>query len=477
MGSPDRYPALLDYAQDLFLVLAPDGTIRYANAAAERILGYDPDDLVGVDAFEVIHPDDRAETRGTFDRLVESDGAVDQVEHRTLAADGSWVWLQSRMEGTTDADLDGYVVSARDVTDRKREEVDHEATRARLEELTAATDDVLWMFTADWEELLFVNDAFEDLWGMDIETVREEPQQFLEGVHPEDRPAVEAAMQELSAGERVDIEYRVNPEREYRRWVWVQGVPIVEDSEGSVTPRTSDDAADGEVVRIVGFARDVTDRRRRERQLRVIDRLLRHNLRNDMNVILGHAELAREQSTGVVAESMETVIRTGEGLLATAAKERSIVNLLSEPTPRRPMQVLALVEAAVEHVRAAHPAATVELSCPDDVEVSTVPELQLALEELLENAIVHTAEAEPTVLVTVEHDDDTAQLCVTDVGPAIPDNEVEMLSDDVSDVFHGTGLGLWLVFWVVDLADGDIEFRRDPERGNCVALTLPRVCD
>ena len=443
-------------------MLAPDGEIRYANVAADRLLGYDPADMVGVDAFAFVHPDDRERTRATFDRLIASDGAVDEVEHRTQTADGGWVWLESRMVGSTDADLDGYVVSSRDVTDRKRAEAAHEATRARLEELTAATDDVLWMFTADWDELLFVNDAFEDLWGMSLETVRESPRRFLEGVHPADRERVEEAMARLSAGERVDTEYRVNPEREYRRWVWVQGVPILE--------------AD-EVVRVVGFARDVTDRRRRERQLRVMDRLLRHNLRNDMNVILGHAELAREQSNGPVAESMETIARTGENLLETAAKERTIVSLLSEPSPCQPMDLCAVVDAAVEHVRADHPGADVELSLTEGIEVSTVPELQLAVEELLENAVVHADDAEPVVRVSVERNEHTAELCVSDFGPAIPANEVEMLSDDVSDVFHGTGLGLWLVFWVIDLADGDIEFRHDPERGNCVAVTLPTVAD
>jgi PAS domain S-box-containing protein len=460
MGPPDRYPALLDHAQDLFLVLAPDGEIRYANAAAERILGYDPDDFVGADAFEFVHPDDREETHGTFDRLVASNGAVDQVEHRTLAADGSWVWLQSRMEGTSDPESDGYVVSSRDVTDQKRAEANHEETRARLEELAAATDDVLWMFTADWDELLFVNDAFEDLWGMPIAELREDPQRFLDGIHPEDRARVEEAMEALSVGERVDIEYRVNPDREFRRWVWVQGVPIVEA---------------GEVVRVVGFARDVTDRRRRERQLRVMDRLLRHNLRNDMNVILGHAALAREQSSGAVAESMETILRTGEGLLETAAKERAIVNLLSEPSSRRSTDLVAEVEAAVATARAAHPGVTIELACPDAVEVSTVPELRLAVEELLENAVVHTDADEPTVAVAVWCDRETATLCVSDPGPVIPSNEVEMLSDDSSDVFHGTGLGLWFVYWAIDLANGDLEFRRDPAGGNCVTVTLSRA--
>ncbi|TKX82640.1 PAS domain S-box protein, partial [Halorubrum sp. SS5] len=76
--------------------------------------------------------------------------------------------------------------------------------------------------------------------------LRGDPATFLDAIHPEDRRAVKEAMERLSAGESVDMEYRVNAAENYKRWVWVQGEPIVED---------------GEVVRITGFTKDVTDRR------------------------------------------------------------------------------------------------------------------------------------------------------------------------------------------------------------------------
>lgn len=461
MPTPDEFRTLLDHAQDVIFVLDADGEILYANAAVERILGLTSADLRGEDAFEYVHPDDQLEARETFQELIET-GDAGEVEHRTLATDGSWVWLQSRMGGSTDADLDGYVVSSRAVTDRKAAEAARAATSTQLEEIAASTDDLLWLFTADWDQLLFANDAYEELWGMPLADVYEDPLAFLEGVHPDDRERVVDAMQRVSGGERTEVEFRVNPDRDFRVWVWAEGVPVVED---------------GEVVRAVGFARDVTDRRRRERQLRVMDRLLRHNIRNDMNVVLGHAELAGRTDDESVGDSMAIVVETAEDLLHTAEKQREIINVLSNTSRRRRLDVVPLVREAVETTRAAHPDATVELSAPATAEASAIPELRLAVEELLENAVLHAATSSPTVSAAVTTTDGGVEIAVTDECPPIPENEFEVLDDEEpTQVSHGTGVGLWMVYYVVDFTDGSIAFSRT-ETGNRVEVALPRPAD
>ncbi len=133
-------------------------------------------------------------------------------------------------------------------------------TRRQLESLARNTNEILWMFAADWSELRFINDAYEAIWGRPVEELRAEPTSFLEGVHPEDRDRVREAMAALSDGEAVDLELRVNDAEGYGRWVWVQGQPVAD--------------GDGEVEAVAGFARDVTERREREAELeRERDRL------------------------------------------------------------------------------------------------------------------------------------------------------------------------------------------------------------
>lgn len=122
-----------------------------------------------------------------------------------------------------------------------------ERTRQLLREIAENTNDILWVFNADWSELLFANSAYEDIMGQPLEAIRDEPLRFLEAVHPEDREYAGEQMAQLSAGQPVDIELRVNKAEEYQRWIWVQAEPIFDDN--------------GDVVRTAGFIRDITRRK------------------------------------------------------------------------------------------------------------------------------------------------------------------------------------------------------------------------
>lgn len=122
-----------------------------------------------------------------------------------------------------------------------------------LGELAKGTDQILYMFTHDWSELLFINAAYEDIWGQSVETLQDDPSDFLAGVHPDDRDRVRGGMDDMSAGETVELEYRVNPDENYGRWVRAHGTPIRDES--------------GTVTRVTGFATDITEQKRQQRTL------------------------------------------------------------------------------------------------------------------------------------------------------------------------------------------------------------------
>ncbi len=457
--------ALLDNAHDKIVVVDGDGTYRYANAATERVVGFEPAELLGTVSFGYVHPEDRERVRSTFETVIADEpGAATEVEYRHRTADGGYVWLRSRVMNSTDDRLDGYVVSSTDVTERRRAETEREEIQSRLREIAANTTEVLWMFDADWSELLFVNEAYEDVWGMPVEDLRENPLAFLEGVHPDDRDRVRAAMRELSAGEPVDIEYRVAPDTDYRRWVWVQGRPVF---------------GDGEVVRVAGFVRDVTDRRRRERHLRVMGRLLRHNLRNDLNVILGRVELLQQREEVPTDATLASIVETVESLLATADKERVIVETLADTEELVAVDLSGAVRFAAEEVRADHPAATVETSVEEGHDALAVPDLVVAVRELVTNAVCHAGTDRPRVSVSTVAEGDRVGVVVVDDGPPIPEDEYAVLTGDhdIDRLSHGSGLGLWLVHWMVELSNGEIRFEHGPDGGNRVTALFRRPPD
>ena len=459
MSQSSSLGVLLDHVQDKIVLLDAGGHITYANDAVEHTFGYDPATLVGENAFEYVHPDDTAEARDTFQRTITAETFTENtVEYRFRASDGSWVWLESRMSNLTDEALDGYVVSSRDITDRVAAERAQEATATRLEELAAVAGDVLWMFSGDWSELLFANPAYEAVYGQSVEDLRADPQSFLETVHPEDVPQVREAMACLSDGTPVDMEYRVNPDNGYDVWVWVQAEPIIED---------------GEVVRITGFSRDVTDRNRRKRQLLVMDKLLRHNLRNDLTTILGQAELI-EETVPETSDRVAVIRRTGEELLASAEKQRDIIDILTEEVCFEQVDIRELVAESAGVVEERFASATLDIDGPPALPACAIPQLQLGVTELLENAVRHSTRDTPRVEVTLRQDGERVSIEFADDGPAIPQNEAQVLTGDyeMNDIYHSTGLGLWLVYWIVDLMDGTITVDRGAT-GNEIRLDFP----
>ncbi len=452
---------LLEYSRDKISVIDADGTFTYVSGAAKQILGFDPETLVGTVAWEYIHPEDRSEVVSAFERVINEPGFSEITQtYRHEGAGGDWVWLESRMSNLTDEAIDGYVISSRDVTDRVEVEQERQEMELRLQHIAARTSEVLWLFDADWEELLFCNEAYEAVYGTTVEELEDDPSTLLECIHPKDRPAVAEAMDQLSMGESVDMEYRVNPAIDYGNWVWVQGEPICED---------------GEVVRIAGFTRDITDRRRRERQLAVLDTLLRHNLRNDMNAIISNAELIEEYPDDQPAEKAAVIRRVGENLVETAEKQREIITLLKEPVSTRPVNLRTVTTSAVRSLTDRYPEATIQTDL-QPVEAEALEQTELAILELLENALCHAETPDPTVRVTTRRVGDTAEVTVSDNCPPIPDHEYRVLTGEheMTATYHSSGLGLWLVYWIVDLAGGDIDFRRRDD-GNVVTIRLPGI--
>jgi len=210
---------LLDLTQDKVVVLDEDGAYRHVNATVTDLLGFEPDELVGTNAFALVHPDDEPALREAFGAIVSGDrDPTEPLEYRYETADGDYLWLRTRVHTPAETELDAYVLCSRDVT----EEVE---SRRRLETIAAASDDVFWMFSADWTELLFVNDAIERVFDVSEDELGRRPTAFLEAVHPDDRQYVERAMRRLSAGNSTHPDFRIGTPDGPTKWIRAPGEP------------------------------------------------------------------------------------------------------------------------------------------------------------------------------------------------------------------------------------------------------------
>lgn len=208
-------------------------------------------------------------------------------------------------------------------------------------------------------------------------------------------------------------------------------------------------------------ARDVTQRRRRQQQLSVLNRVLRHNLRNDLDVIRSRVDYARRAGDGDVAETLAAAREAADDLLATAGDARRVQSLLEDPNWQR-VDLQTVAEETVDRAREEFPDATVRAESATDATATEVIEgFDRAVWELVENACEH-AGVEPTVVVSVERVGQFLRLRVTDDGPGLPDDERMVLNRAVeTSLEHGSGVGLWLTKWLVDASGGAVTFAVD----------------
>jgi len=248
------------------------------------------------------------------------------------------------------------------------------------------------------------------------------------------------------------------------------------------------DTASGRVVSL----RDVTDRRQREQRLDVLNRLLRHNLRNEMNVVGGNVELLADEldvadpavrkRLSHIEETIETMVERGEKI---GRLSRDLDADGAERVPLAPT-----VRDAVSRVRESVPGATVSVDVPEGLVVAGGRSLELAVQELVENAVEHTDSDATVELSAAEVGAETesspdaetspesasgeyVELRVADDGQGIDRQERAVIEKGRETALeHGSGVGLWLAAWAVREYGGTVSFA-DREDGTTVVVRIP----
>jgi PAS domain S-box-containing protein len=452
-----RFEGIAENSADVLFRIDRDATFTYVSAASERVLGYAPDALVGTSFSSWLASSSVATGLQTFEAVLR----VETVENRELVfegADGDDVVVS--VNGTPIRD-EGSVVGVqgvgRDVTARKERERElHRKTRAIDEagigiSMADATDPDM--------PLVYVNDGFEHLTGYDREAVLGDNCRFLQG-ESTDPETVDLFRERIDAAEPATIEvlnYRADGTP---FWNQVQLSPVEDE--------------DGRLTHYLGFQRDVTERKRTEQLVRLLNRVLRHNLRNDMNVVRGTGRLLQEDPQADVAAAGLRVERTATRLVNLSEQARKL-----EQSGRREREPSRLdVETLFETVVDALPSSAVVATRVDtDRGICAGPELEQALVELAHNAVDHNPADDPWIELAAVDDDEWVRVTVTDEGPGIDEMESAVVAKgQETELEHGSGLGLWLVNWIVTRYGGSFQVeRRTDAPGTVATVRLPGI--
>lgn len=324
--------------------------------------------------------------------------------------------------------------------------------------LADASPDPTFLLNLDTGRIADVNERTTTLLGYDRSAIVGQP---VTAVHPDDE-ADQYRELFASASERETFRFERLPSGERARLVAADGTEI------PVSVNAKRVEID-DTPHVFSIVRDLSDQvetqRRLERtseQLAVLNRLVRHDIRNDMSVILGWADRlpeADEDERAAIVDRIQTHGRHVVSLTELAREYVAVITGETEPA-LEPTALAPLLRDTVASTHKAYPDADVGIAddAALDVTVVATPLLESVFRNLVVNAVQHNDSETPCVRVDVDADE-TVTVRVVDNGPGVPDDRKEALfgRGEVGLDSDGSGIGLYLVEQLVTQFGGRVE--------------------
>lgn len=211
------------------------------------------------------------------------------------------------------------------------------------------------------------------------------------------------------------------------------------------------------------------------KRLTILQRVLRHNLRNEMAIIQGHTETMLEDAdSNGQTHSLEVVLEHTKNLESLSDDAHRLRQIWNQDETIE-MDAVDVIRTVVDAVEEDEPEADIETTLPESAHAVVHPQFTQAVEEAVTNAIRHNDPTTVDIQVTVERlDDSDVEIRVSDTGSGTPAFEWETLQQaEELPLKHGTGLGLWLIYWLVEKSGGELLYESNVPHGTIVRMQLP----
>ena len=217
--------------------------------------------------------------------------------------------------------------------------------------------------------------------------------------------------------------------------------------------------------------------RRKKEELTFINRIVSHDIKNDVNVIFGWASLLPDHTDPAVIEKVERIKETSDHIGELAQITKDFVDSIEGTTTvdLTAIDLGATVDTEVSKLRSKHDDITITVADEIDTVVRANELLSSVIGNLLTNAIRHNDTELPEITITAERTATTIVLRVADNGPGVPDSEKEAVFEKgrKGAGSPGSGIGLYLVSKLVDQYNSDIWVTDNEPTGAVFAVELP----
>ncbi len=355
---------------------------------------------------------------------------------------------------------------------RKDAEYALQQSEERFRQLADNIDTVFFMYDAQFNHTIYINPAYEKMWGRSLQSIYENPRSFLDDIHPDDRPGIERMIEQYAHG--LDFgskEYRIIHADGQIRWIRDRVIPIREKS--------------GKITRITGLATDITDRKRIEEDLmqakcqaeeanRAKSQFLAnmsHEIRNPIGgiILLSQVMVTENEDPGLrkklglIQESAQSLLNIINDILDFSKVEAGKLDIRKEVFNLRELmeEVRRFFEVQANQ-KGLSLQVILDRNIPDLV-IGDEARLSQVMKNLVGNAIKFTEKGGVKIVVEriLEEAPWTLRFSVTDTGVGIPGDKFSDLFQSFTQIessypkkHPGTGLGLAISKRLVELMGG-----------------------
>lgn len=469
----DRFRALTGAIPDVVILYNGSGRTEEILTGQDSLLVDERSELVGKPIEETVNDDAATAILDAIDRTLRTDG-VTRTEYR-LQIDGEEKWFEGRVAPLQGADTDKVVFIARDISTRKSQEAELRETKERFELAIEGANLGVW----DWDmetDQVSRHVMLREMLGFSESEFGGHLRDWERLVHPEGKARHDAALEKhvRDGTEYYECDYRLRTND--GDWKWVRNVGKVVEWD-----------ADGSPARAVGMHIDIDERKRamqelarKTDQLEALNRVVRHDIRNDMNIIYGWAQQLEDHVDQAGEKPLERVLEVSEHVIDLTDVAREFVETLGNEE-RVDLEGVPLDQYLQNEIQSHR-----ENFSEADIRVSgSIPELRVRANEMLSsvfrnllvNAIKHNTADTPKVTIDVTEEPDSVEVTVADNGPGIPDERKETVfgKGEKGLDSEGTGIGLHLVHSLVSGYGGEVWITDNEPKGSEFHVELAKA--
>ncbi|MDD4091546.1 MAG: PAS domain S-box protein [Smithellaceae bacterium] len=495
--SEQRFRILTESSPTAVMLFQDDKWI-YANSAAAEITGYSVRELLSMNFWDFVHPDDRQIVMQRGKRRQSGESVTPRYQFKILCKDRSVKWVDLSGETIAFGGKPAGVISVMDITEQKCAAEELRERERQLSSMISNLPGFVYRCANDHDwTMTFISGQCADLTGYSASDFLQNKITFNEIVRPDYREPLREKWQEtLRRKDFFEDEYPIVAASGEIRWVWERGRGVFDPT--------------GELLFLEGFIWDITDRKREEQEkeklqaqltqaqrMESVGRLaggIAHDFNNMLSVILGRVDMGmmRVDPAQPLYRDLEEIRKAAE---RSANLTRQLLAFARKQTVSlRMLDLNETVEGMLKILRRL---------IGEDIELTWLPGKNLSpvkidpgqMDQILANLCVNAKDAIKNVgRITIEtgtaaldkdfcagHSGfvpgDYVTLSVSDNGCGMNEETQNNLFEPfftTKDIGQGTGLGLSTVYGIVKQHSGFINAESEPGKGSTFTIYLPR---